>query len=270
MNYNLTLEQKVHSCEAFLEIEREWSTHVFYHAIEDRPGFTSTYSWSHRPDCAATHGFGCLTGYDRCEVEWRTGIYESYDAELEIMRGLYPYLEDNDDKYGLAVHNLCSGVIEVAEDGMSARSSFYTPGIIGRPSTAAGTMRIMVMWERYGQDWVFEDGGFKTGQWRILHNMVAEDFTLVPNGSNYAAAEYERFMRTGEIIGGMMSQDSPRNIEILGPTHFDVSIAQVRQLEPACPEPYRTLEESQQYIPPQGTGYRVTQVFEPKEGGNGN
>ena len=228
MNYNMSMEQKIHSCEAFIDIEREWSTHVFYHAIEDRPGFTSTYRWSHREDCAGTHGFGCLVGYDRCEVEWRTGIYEGTDMELPIMRELYPDLEDNDDYFGFAVHNLCSSVIEVAEDGMSARSSFYTPGLIGRPSTPKGNVMLFIMWERYGQDWVFEDGDFKTG----------------------------------EIVCPMMSQESPRNIEILGPTHFDLSLAQLRQFEPSCPKPYKTFDETEHYIPPQGTGYRVIRVFD--------
>ena len=262
MNYNMSLEQKIHSCEAFIDIEREWSTHVFYHAIEDRPGFTSTYRWSHRENCAGTHGFGCLVGYDRCEVEWRTGIYEGTDMELPIMRELYPDLEDNDDYFGFAVHNLCSSVIEVAEDGMSARSSFYTPGLIGRPSTPKGNVMLFIMWERYGQDWVFEDGDFKTGEWRLLHNRVAEDFNLWLNGANYAADEYRKLMETGEIVCPMMSQESPRNIEILGPTHFDLSLAQLRQFEPSCPKPYKTFDETEHYIPPQGTGYRVIRVFD--------
>ena len=262
MNYNMTLDQKIHACEAFIDIEREWSTHVFYHAIEDRPGFTSTYKWSHRDDCAGTHGFGCLVGYDRCEIEWRTGIYEGTDMELDGMRQLYPDLADYGEYFGLAVHNLCSSVIEVAEDGQSAKSSFYTPGLIGRPSTPDGKLMMFIMWERYGQDWVFEDGDWKTGEWRLLHNRVAEDFILFMDGSNYAAAEYEKLMATGEIICPMMSQDSPRNIEIMGPTHFDVTLAQLPQPDPACPRPYKTYDETDHYIPPMGTGYRAIRVFD--------
>ncbi len=267
MNYDLSLEQKIHACEAFLDIECEWSTHVFYHAIEDRPGYTSTYNWSHRPDCCATHGFGCLIGYDRCEVEWRTGIYEGTDAELPLMRELYPEIEDNDDYFGFAVHNLASSVIEVAEDGKSARSFFVTPGMMGRPSTPQGNMMFMVMWERYGQDWVFEDGDDKTGEWRLLHNMVGEEFTLMLDGTNYAQEEYRHLMATGQIICPMMSQDSPRNIQIPGPTHYDINPVQLRQFEPSCPKAYRSYEETEHYIPPRGTGYRVIQVFDPEERG---
>lgn len=265
MNYSLSLDQKIHNCEAFLDIECEWATHVFYHAIEDRPGLTSSLKWSHRSDaCHATHGFGCLVGYDRAEIEWRTGNYEGFDEEAEVMRELYPDIDKYGDRIGFALHNIYSSVIEIADDGMSAKSAFYTPGMMGRPSTPQGTMMLMVMWERYGQDWVFEDGDFKCGEWRILNNMVGEDFTLLLNASNYAASEYEKFMKTGQIVCAMMDQSSPRNIEILGPTHFDVSIAQVRQPEPSCPAPYRTLEETTQYIPTQGTGYRAIQVFEPE------
>ena len=145
---------------------------------------------------------------------------------------------------------------------MSARSSFYTPGLSGRPSTPKGNVMLFIMWERYGQDWVFEDGDFKTGEWRLLHNRVAEDFNLWLNGANYAADEYRKLMETGEIVCPMMSQESPRNIEILGPTHFDLSLAQLRQFEPSCPKPYKTFDETEHYIPPQGTGYRVIRVFD--------
>lgn len=261
----MSVSAKIHACEAFQDVENEWGTHVFYHAIEDRPGFTSTYRWSHRPDCCATHGFGCLVGYDRCEVEWRTGIYEGTDEDLPLMLAEYPELKDRGEYWGLMVHNLCSSVIEVAEDGKSARSAWMTPGMIGRPSSLGGQIFMMVMWERYGQDWVFEDGDDAVGEWRLLHNMVAEDFTLRWDACNHAAVEYENFMKTGLITNHMMSQESPRNIQILGPTHYNLSIAQVRQPEPACPEAYTSLEDVKNYIPSQGIGYRHIRVFDPEK-----
>ena len=73
MNYKLPLEMKIHWAESAQDIEREWAEHVFWHSTEDRPGFTSSYRWSHSPECCATHTFGTLVGYDSCEKEWRSG-----------------------------------------------------------------------------------------------------------------------------------------------------------------------------------------------------
>lgn len=256
----------IHWAEACNDIETEWATHCYYHATEDRPGLPSSLIWSHRPDCTAAHSFGTLIGYDYCEREWTLGINEGFDAEYPEMLKRFPEIEKEAGRTSmLGLHCICSSVIEVAEDGKSAQTSFYTPGLIGRNTTIAGKKMSFEMWERYGQDWLFEDGDDKTGQWRVLHNRVAEDFSFGINSKNYAAMRYEDLMATGRIVARMLNQDAPRNIERLGPTHMNYSPVQVVQDGPWIPVPYKTLDETTNNIPEEGSGERFIKVFDLNE-----
>ena len=266
MNRRLTTAQKIHWAEACNDMEFEWATHCYYHATEDRPGFPSSLKWSHRADCTATHSFGCLVGYELCEKEWTTGINEGFDADYEAMAARYPDFEKEAGRANfIGVHCICSSVIEVAEDGKSAQTSFYTPGLMGKNSTPDGGKRCFMMWERYGQDWLFEDGDDAVGEWRVFHNRVAEDFMVGLTPMNYASFQYEMLMRTGTLVAQMLSQDSPRNIEILGPTHMNWSIVQVVQPEPHLPVPYKTLAETENYVPKSGSGKKFYKVFDVKK-----
>lgn len=264
MNYKLPLEMKIHWAESAQDIEREWAEHVFWHSTEDRPGFTSSYRWSHSPECCATHTFGTLVGYDSCEKEWRSGIYEGYDEDYDERIPLYPEMSKYDRGLGMCVHGICSGVIEIADDGLSARSSFITPGVAGNPSDETGHKHYSMMWERYGQDWIFEDGDFKTGEFRILHNRVGYDFAFTYDGKNCAEEAYRSLMDSGMILVGMLSQTSPRNIDIPGPTHLRMSAVQVPQKDPDCPKPFACWAESETYIPAPGDNIKFRKVFTKK------
>lgn len=266
MNRNLTTAQKVHWAEACNELEMEWATHCYYHATEDRPGLPSSLRWSHRTDCTATHSFGGLVNYEYCEREWTTGINEGWDEQYDDLAARYPDFEKEAGRaFMLGLHCICSSVIEVARDGKSAQTSFYTPGLIGFNSAPDGHKRCFIMWERYGQDWLFEDGDDNVGEWRVYHNMVAEDFSLGLNDKNYAEENYKDLMRTGRLVSRMLDQESPRNIEIPGPSHMNYSPVQVVQPEPRLPVPYDTLSETHNYIPDPGDGIKFRKVFDVKK-----
>jgi SnoaL-like domain len=63
-------------------------------------------------------------------------------------------------------HTVTSGVVEIAEDRKTAKGVWYTPGAIGMGGTT-----LQGMWERYGIDFVNENGA-----WKIWHLHVYTDF----------------------------------------------------------------------------------------------
>jgi hypothetical protein len=64
------------------------------------------------------------------------------------------------------MHTITTGVIEVAQDRKTAKGIFYTPGMVGTYNSGAW------MWERYGVDFINENG-----TWKIWHLHVYSDFT---------------------------------------------------------------------------------------------
>jgi hypothetical protein len=69
-------------------------------------------------------------------------------------------------KGGFQFHVTTTGVVEVAEDRKTAKGVWYTPGAIGMGGSVQG------MWERYGIDFVNENG-----VWKIWHLHVYTDFS---------------------------------------------------------------------------------------------
>jgi hypothetical protein len=63
------------------------------------------------------------------------------------------------------MHTITTGVIEVAQDRKTAKGIFYTPGMVGAYNAGGW------MWERYGVDFINEDG-----VWKIWHLHVYSDF----------------------------------------------------------------------------------------------
>ncbi len=153
------------------------------------------------------------------------------------------------------MHTVCTSIIEIAEDGKTARSSFYTPGIIFNTLNPDKTRYAEFMWERYGVDWILEDG-----EWRYVNNLVAEDFTCKIDCVNMAAESYRELLRTGVVVVPLMFIGV--KVDIPGPSHFDYSPAQVVQIDPTWPEPYRTLEEREKYIPKPGDGEGLVKILD--------
>ncbi len=116
-----------------------------------------------------------------------------------------------------SVHTLVTDVIEVAADGKSARA-FITPWCHPLPPDPRGEKYCNVLWERYGSDFVCEDG-----EWKYLHEHVCPDIwaswihQLGPD-------EYARITSPdpGEAMQPTLG-DPPRS-PIPGPLHMPYSV----------------------------------------------
>lgn len=91
-----------------------------------------------------------------------SGVYRG----LESVRGLYKAFESTREVPGFFIlHMTTNPFIEIAKDGLSARSHWLSPGASGSDKTASW------IWGPYYVDYVKEDG-----EWRIAHTNLAALF----------------------------------------------------------------------------------------------
>lgn len=271
MKRNLTFEQMIHWGETCNEIEYEYSIHSYYHikcrGLAGRPGKTSAMNWADTENIVGSHTFGGMIGYEHAETNWGGGRKDPEEVARQNAKAKqdmleqYPMLEDIYDMGAIGsvgLHSVATGVFEVAEDGMSARASFYTPGFMANNTGRRGGTKqdCCIMWERYGTDWVFENGA-----WKTIHNHVAEDFTEDMDHMNYAEEAWNALLETG-ICAGRLMYIRPAGVDIRGPAHMNYSPVQVPQYNLLPPEPYECLSRSEWYVARPGDGTLYSTVFE--------
>ena len=241
----LTVEERVRNAAASQEVENVKATHAYLHGRADSTGEWGNI-WSHSDDCSWAHAFGRMRGFDQV---W-FGSVTRYDMHafnnwLSIYKD-YPEVGGKDPRPLLeaSVHTLVTDVIEVAEDGQSARGSFITPGVIHSRLTQFGKKYCMILWERYGSDFVLEDG-----KWVYLHEQVCPDIFGELDATNWAHDEYERLVNPPEEQhgpGGGSGGETPP-VTDPGPLHTPYSILQKPANTVPWPEPYATLDDNNTY-----------------------
>jgi hypothetical protein len=174
----------------------------------------------------------------------------NYWKGMDVIKGYYGTVKPQEQRMGgFQWHTITSGVIQIADDRKTAKGVWYTPGILGK-AAADGKLSLRHMWERYGVDFVNEDGN-----WKIWHLHVYTDFaTPLGGGSEQGTGRgtqgrAERFgtETTSQAGAGAMRRTSSYTAKVgykeLGP---DTPAA----LIPRPPEPYRTFGETFSYADP--------------------
>lgn len=245
---NLTLSQRIQRANAAVECEKVMAKHCYYHAggvhREEYYEF-----WTKREDCTWAHNFG--------QMGDRFQYYENYVLNQErdtwgVFKSLwdvYPEVKKVTDYRALteeAMHFLTTPIIEVADDGQSAKGLWYTPGCIFSTLNPQQALEGSWIWERYGADFILEDG-----EWKYLNLRVCCDVAGPMDCAPWA----------GEGSGGGFGPppgddgeegDGPppggpgggMTLKIPGPLHNNWSETQVPQTSPGIPEPYSTLSET--------------------------
>lgn len=278
----LTLEQRLHNAFASQEVENIKTLHAYLHAASH--SFEEwDQLWSRSDDITWAHGFGRMVGWD--EV-WLNSVL-NYDSDVvglySRLLEMYPEVNGKDPRAcGLGgLHTLASGVVEVAEDGMSARTFYETPGSMASTHSPSGKRAGNMLWERYGSDFIFQDG-----KWLYFHEHVCPDFGFTYNsGSDWAHAQYAPGGaggpggpgggpssasggpgggpgggpsgpsggpgggKPGGPGGGQKRQKKETVCTDPGPLHHSWSLTQTVQREIHWPVPYQTLDEANTYSP---------------------
>ena len=174
-------ELRAHRIAAINEVENLMARHIYYHACCFNKEELDNIWTRLQPDEAAwKQNFGWWYTMDH--------IYPYYAPESAKIRGENIRLElmearpelaerlksiDGRKLSEMSTHVLSSSVIEIAEDGMSARGLWYTPGFALRGF--GGQLGVTWMYEKYGGDFIYEDG-----EWKFLHLLICMD--IMGNG----------------------------------------------------------------------------------------
>lgn len=242
MKKHLSLSQRIHNANASQEVENVKGRHAYLHARVDAVTEYMTI-WQRSDDITWAHAFGRMRGFD--EV-WNglTTVYSKLAMRnwLELV-DIYPEVSGKDPHPLLetAVHTLATDVIEVADDGMSARGSFITPGVIFSTLNPEQKKSCGILWERYGSDFVNEDD-----VWKYIGETICPDIRSELDEIDWAMRDYMILCDPSYGEALPLFPDLP-HVTDPGPLHFAYSALQPPQDHTPCPEPYVTMDKDHRY-----------------------
>jgi hypothetical protein len=240
----LTKKQRLHNALGIQKVEEYKARHAYLHAIAYQREEFDVF-WHRCDNTTWTHQFGLMAGWDEIYynsvVHTETGIAHMKGEMMKKWKHLWGHDLRSVSMSGC--HALASEVIEIAEDGMSARAYYLTPGTLMGPIGFDGKTRGGVwIWERYGSEFVFVDG-----EWKWFHEQVAPDMVGFYDHDNWAHDRYVQYtegkLETGDLGG------YPDRLTEPGMTHADYSVIQIVQDTLPPPAPYRTLGDENTYSP---------------------
>ena len=181
----LSITQRIARVKGAMACENVMAKHVFYHSGGMHREEMDEV-WSKGPDTTMTNTNGTLVG-------WET-IFENYVVKAEEyarqlqkeLSEIYPEVMEAPDYRTIpsyANHYTTSPIIEVSEDGQTAKGFFYTPGFVANWVTRDGKIHEEAVYGRFGIDYVLEDG-----TWVIKHFRFCPDMTGSVMGRGFAPA----------------------------------------------------------------------------------
>ena len=246
MNQNLSLKQRIHNANGSQMADKLHAIHSYLHAGARSKEEWETI-WSKSDDVSWAHVFGRMRGYDQVYFGNVT-VYDAQAYENYIsLYNIYPEVGGKDARalYNGSLHPITSGVVEVAEDGLSARAAYLTPGIGFNILCSDEKRWGGICWERYGADFIFEDG-----EWKYFHEHVCKDILCEIDNQNWAVNAYNDLVNPKPVDG-----DGPAIPHVLprladpGPLHFEYSLLQTIQNTVPWPHPYKTMDNDNTYTP---------------------
>jgi len=227
-----------------LEIQNLMSRRAFYHSVGQNEKELAL--WSQKQTVHWAQNQGCWVGMASHAHSYDELNRKVQAADLERLSKLNPAIKNVPESRfvgNTVLHLLTTPILEIAQDGKSAKGMWYTPGMI--LTTADGKTPVaMDIWERYGVDFVREDG-----RWRFLNIQVNTDFInpmgepLKPQGPDAAAMGTEGGAQFGPDAVGIKFPGP----DIVKATYREFGATRVPSLTPRLPEPYRTLSETFRY-----------------------
>ena len=245
---NLTIEQRLHNALGSQKVEEYKARHAYLHAIMDSKQEWDVF-WHKSPNTTWAHQFGRMVGWE--EVYYNSVVHTDANMlglaiqKMQSMEEMWGHDFLSTGKSGC--HALASDVIEVAEDGMSARAFYLTPGTMtGGMSMGPANGSVCRgggwLWERYGSEFVFVDGA-----WKWFHEHVCPDTAGQYDVGNWAHDRYVDY-RSGKLKIGDLG-GYPDRLTEPGTLHYDYSIIQTVQDTVPPPLPYKTLNDENTYSP---------------------
>ncbi len=161
------------------EIKNLMGRHAYYHAYDMHEEEIDEL-WVKKPENQATASFGQNWGYqvglDLIRENYATKNRLQRQKDLDALCAADPSVANTRENHAIGsmlMHCLTAPYVEVAEDGQTAQGLWYAPGQV----TVAHPDKVdaMYMYERYGVDFIKEDG-----EWKIWHLFIGTDFAIEP------------------------------------------------------------------------------------------
>ena len=244
MKKDLTFEQRLHNAEASQTVEEFKARHAYMHGISySREEWD--FLWYDSVNTTWAHQFGRMCGFEEVylnSVGHTDGM--AMRSMMEMTKNFPEYQGHDIRSTGSSgVHVLASDVIEVADDGMSARSFYLTPGTLTGPIGFDGQHRGGVwLWERYGSDFAFVNG-----EWKWFHEQVCPDIAGDYDVGNWARNRYLDFIENDCTVGELGGR--PAQLTEPGMLHADYTVVQTVQDTVPAPKPYHTMDNDNTYSP---------------------
>jgi hypothetical protein len=162
-------------------IQNLMSRHEYMHAADRNLEEIDTFWVSRGGKYAGTATFASpawvMYGIDTVRAAYGQQSHKDTEAALGKLAAINPAVKNVPENYGAGgewvMHTSTTPVIEIAGDGKSAQGAWYSPGMGIMPVYKDGKidLRPTMFWEKYGADFVKENG-----QWKIWHLQMAYDF----------------------------------------------------------------------------------------------
>lgn len=263
---DMNFSHMVDVAEACIEVENLQAKHAIMHAAGLTKDELDTM-WSKRDDLFWAHNFGGMPNRADVYKGWAGGLADGAKTNYEQLVKVYPEVEGHEPRslVECAVHMLGSSIIEVADDGQSARASWYTPGVIFSTLNPEKAKEGLWIWERYGNDFVKEDG-----EWKIITQHVCNDFGGSLDEDNFAHVNWKRmYAKPRPRPQPENGEEAPRPRGPYAPLPlFFASYTPVQAPQNPCPwpSPYKTFNrENNSYAVPFAKGeYSIVYPIPPK------
>ncbi|MFC7260574.1 nuclear transport factor 2 family protein [Streptomyces lutosisoli] len=229
----LTKAQRLHRIRAVHEIHNLIGRHAYFNAAGHYDDLIGAFA-RHTPGVTVELAdWGVYEGLDGARAALVGPLLEMTRRNGEGMRAEYPELDIQDDRAGMLLESaFTTPVIQVAEDGGSARGVWMVMAAQAGFNPDAGRPEAGWAWVHYAVDFVHEEDG-EDGAWRILRLRVVPRFRTA-----YGVSWVESSLREQAPPPLTTTSDRPPTA-----TLNDYSVTRVSTYDPVPPEPYRTFDD---------------------------
>lgn len=162
-------------------VQNLMSRHEYMHAAGLNLEEVDSFWVSRQGRFAKTAAFASpgwvMNGIETIRAAYGQGSRKDAEAARKALAAIDPGVKDSEAFFGAGaewvMHTSTTPLIEVAGDGQTAQGAWYSPGIGIMPTVVDGKVKLtpVMFWEKYGGDFVKEDG-----VWKIWHLQMAYDF----------------------------------------------------------------------------------------------
>ena len=191
MRTNLDFETKLAIVEGGQGVENVHSWHAILHASGHTSEEIATFWTKYRDDLYWGYNMAGMYSRDEVMEGWAGGLEGGAYGMYDRMNELFPETIGMDplplSEY--SIHAVGLPVVEIGEDLETARAVFYSTGMLCRNISTSGKKMAVWMLERYGEDYVKEDG-----YWKIVHECVLNDSGGAQDVTNFGADAWNKFI----------------------------------------------------------------------------